>query len=234
MLVKRFAVALLTVAVGGCASYGGLDSRRTTVQVAQTLPAPDPLATAAVQRIQRIGPLDTVSVEVFGAQDLRRQGMVDASGMFAVPLIGSVQAAGKTPDELAADIANQLRGRYLRDPQVTVTLVEIRSQQVTVDGSVRQPGIYPVVGRMTLQQAIAVARGTDEYAQLNQVVIFRNVNNQQMAALFDLRAIREGRLVDPEIFANDVVVVGQSGGRRVFRDIVQALPVLGVFTPFVR
>ena len=109
----------------------------------------------------------------------------------------------------------------------------MRSQRVTVDGAVVQPGVYPVFDRMSLVQAIAQARGTTEFAALDQVAIFRTVQSQRMAALFSLRDIREGRLVDPEIYPNDIIVVGESGSRRLLRDILQGLPALGVFTPIV-
>ena len=102
---------------------------------------------------------------------------------------------------------------------------------VTVDGEVGQPGLYPVVGRMTLMRAIATARGTTEFARLSDVVVFRTVGEQRYG-----RALRSPRdparhLPDPEIYANDVVVVGDSPGRRLFRDMLQAAPLL--MTPIV-
>jgi polysaccharide export outer membrane protein len=79
---------------------------------------------------------------------------------------------------------------------------------------------------MTLLRAVAKARGTTEFAKLDDVVIFRRVSGQQMAALYNLKRIRDGVYLDPEIFANDVVVVGNSRARRIFRDILQASPIL--------
>jgi polysaccharide export outer membrane protein len=185
-----------------------------------------------VQRDFRIGPFDTIAVAVFNAPDLAREGMVDSTGTFPMPLIGPIQVAGLTPDQVGAQIADRLRGRYVRNPQVTVAVREVRSRRLTVDGAVRQPGIYPIIGRMTLQQAIATARGADENARLDEVVIFRNVNNQQLAARFDLRSIRAGQLTDPEVYPDDIVLVGDNAGRRRLREILQAIPILGVFTPY--
>jgi polysaccharide biosynthesis/export protein len=234
-IVRSGLIGAAALAVVGCnQGYGGLAPNASAVQVRQELPAPDFTQLSEAQRAFRIGPRDTIAVEVFGATELSRVGDVDLTGTFGMPLIGDVVAAGKTSGELAAEIATRLRGRYVRDPQVTVSIREIRSQQVTVDGAVRQPGIYPVVGRMTLQQAIANARGLDEFAKLDQVVVFRTVNQQQLAALFNLRAIREGTATDPEVFGNDVIVVGDNTGRRRFQEILRSLPVLGVFTPLVR
>jgi polysaccharide export outer membrane protein len=227
--VRFIAGAALLALAGGCSSYGGLDPNSTSVQVTDVLPPPDLVTMQQELRTYRIGPFDTISVEVFGADALKSEGLVGASGTFGVPLIGQVQAGGLTTVELSDLIAERLRGRYLRNPQVSVTVKEVRSQRVTVDGAVKQPGIYPVIGRMTLQQAIATARGTDEFARLSQVAVFRTVGTQQMAALFDLKGIREGRQVDPEIYGNDVVIVGENLARRIFKEAAQTLPVLGVF-----
>jgi polysaccharide export outer membrane protein len=105
------------------------------------------------------------------------------------------------------------------------------SQVVTVDGQVRQPGLYPVVGGMTLMRAVATAQGTSEFARLRDVVVFRTVGGQNMAALYNLDAIRRGLYPDPEIFANDVVIVGDSPARRIFRDVLQAAPL--ITTPII-
>ncbi|WP_447411839.1 SLBB domain-containing protein, partial [Clostridium perfringens] len=79
------------------------------------------------------------------------------------------------------------------------------AQTVAIDGQVNTPGLYPVVGRMTLMRAIASAKGLADFAQPSYVVVYRRVNNQEMAALYDLRAIRNGAYADPDIFANDIV-----------------------------
>ncbi|MCR5871114.1 SLBB domain-containing protein [Sphingomonas sp. J344] len=102
---------------------------------------------------------------------------------------------------------------------------------VTVDGEVRRPGNYPLVGRATLLRAVARAEGTNEFADAKRVVIFRTVGQQRMAALYDLRAIRIGAYQDPEVYPNDVIVVGESASRRLLPVIVQGASVL--LTPLV-
>lgn len=179
----------------------------------------------------RIGPLDVIRVEVFGAPELAREAEVDAAGNFSVPLAGPVRAAGRTPAELSEAIAAQLRQRYLKNPQVSVNIVKAQAKSFTVDGAVRQPGNYPIVGKMTLQQAVATARGADQAANLNNVVIFRTAGNQKVAALFSLKDIRAGRLEDPQIYGNDIVIVGESAARRFLRDFGSMFPILGQFVP---
>lgn len=173
-----------------------------------------------------IGPLDQVSIEVYGLPELSRSVQVDASGQVSLPLIGTMKASGKTPAQLGEEYAAGLRGRYIRSPQVTVNLTDTVSQTVSVGGAVSSPGIYPVIGRMTLMRAITRAAGINEFAKEREVVIYRRVNNREMAALYDLRAIRAGNYPDPEIYANDVIEVGESRGRHIFKDLIAVAPLL--------
>ena len=217
--------------VAGCSSGPGLDERSSAVQVASTLPPPDTPTTAVDFSAYRIGPTDEIVVSVFGAPELGREGAVDAAGNFSLPLAGTVVAGGKTPQELANEIADKLRGPYLKNPQVVVNIKAARAQTVTIDGAVREPGIYPVVGKLTLQQAIATAKGASESANIGNVVVFRTVNGQRMAAMFNLKDVRAGRYTDPQIYGNDIIVVGESAVRRFFKDYLSAFPVLGSFIP---
>lgn len=223
----------LAVSLGGCSRGMSLDSSSSAVAVTTSLPAPDTTNVAIDFTNYRIGPLDTIGVEVFGAPELAREGTVDAAGNFSMPLVGTVKAGGNTPGELSEKVALLLRGRYLKNPQVSVNVKQARSQTVTIDGAVRDPGVYPIVGRMTLQQAVATAKGAGEIADLNKVVVFRTVNNQKMAALFSLKDIRSGRYADPQVYGNDIIVVGENATRRFFKDLTGSFPLVGSFIPIL-
>ncbi len=173
-----------------------------------------------------IGPLDTIQVDVFNVPDLTREMQVDASGRIAMPLVGTVDARGKTAQELADTVAAALRGRYVRKPEVTVNIRSSVSQVVTIDGQVVEPGLYPVTNQMTLLRALASAKGLSEFARQEDVVILRTVQGRKMAGLYNIEAIRRGAYDDPAIYANDVVVVGNSPQRRLFRDFVSVAPLL--------
>ncbi|ODU22718.1 MAG: polysaccharide export protein [Sphingomonas sp. SCN 67-18] len=230
--MRNPAVLILALLVVGCASTPVLHSTSgLTVTSYDALPPPALIDLSAQDRPYFIGPFDKLSISVFGVEALSQKVQADASGRISMPLVGVVEAAGKTPDQLASAIEDRLRGRYVRNPEVIVNLEETVSQVITVDGQVREPGLYPVVGQMTLMRAVATAKGTTEFAKLDDVVIFRTVNNQRMAALYNLKAIRKGVYNDPEVFANDVVVVGDSAARRLFKDALQGLPLLT--TPLV-
>jgi len=205
-----------------------------TIPVVQDsdLPPPSRMDMMSASRPYIIGPFDTLSVDVFAVEALSRDEVqVDASGRVSYPLIGTIEAAGNTPSELAQIIEGRLRGDFVRDPQVTVNLKETLSQVVTVDGQVMRPGLFPVVGELTLMRAVATAGGLTEYADLQDVVIFRTVDGERLAGLYNLDAIRNGAYADPQIYASDVVIVGDSSARRLFEDAMRIAPLLT--TPLV-
>lgn len=198
----------------------------TVISDSRELPPPSRGDLTAADRPALIGPLDTIEVDVFNVPDLSREMQVDASGRIAMPLIGTIDARGKTAGELASDIASALRGRYVRNPDVTINIKSSVSQVVTVDGQVTEPGLYPVTNQMTLMRVIASAKGLTEFARDDDVVILRNVDGRRMAGLYNLGAIQRGAYTDPAIYANDVVIVGDSPQRRMFKNIVSLAPLL--------
>ena len=219
-----FAVFLLA----GCAKDEAIRSTSDlTVLQQQTLPAPERADLVAPDRPSYIGPLDVLSVEVFNVEELTKEDLqVDSSGRVTMPLVGTIDANGMTAAELAKRIDAALRGKYLRDPQVTVQIKGQVSQVVTVDGAVQKPGAYGVTNQTTLMRTIALSGGLSEFAKLDDVVILRTVNRQRLAGLYNIGAIRRGVYADPPIYPNDVVIVGDSQQRRLFRDFIQVAPIL--------
>lgn len=219
---------MMIVAVSACARREPLSSseRLTVVNNTAELPAPARRDLVVPDRPALIGPLDTIEVDVFNVSDLSRELQVDAGGRIAMPLVGTIEASGKTAQELAATIESALRGRCIRKPEVTVNIKTSVSQVVTIDGQVVEPGLYPVTNQMTLLRAIASAKGLSEFARQEDVVILRTVEGRKMAGLYNISEIRRGAYDDPPIYANDVVVVGDSPQRRLFRDVVSVAPLL--------
>lgn len=232
-VLRGLALLLPMALLAACAStprLGG-DPELKVIQ-AQDLPPPDRVDLTADVRNYYVGPFDRLTIDVFGIPDLSgRDVQVDAAGRISFPMAGVVQVAGKTPGEIEQALAQALRTNYVRDPQVTVNLKETVSQVVTIEGQVTKPGLYPVLGRMSLMRATALAGGTTEFTKLNDIVIFRTVQGQHLAALYDLKKIRDGEYADPEVYANDVIMVGDSHARRLFKDILQVLPAMA--TPIV-
>ncbi len=192
-----------------------------------------PVAAETTQAGYRIGPLDLLNITVYQVEDLTFERIqVDAAGNLQLPLIGAVRAAGQTTDEFAAALADRLDDDYLQNPQVSVVVAEAASQKVTVDGAVVEPGVFQMKGRTSLLQAVAMAKGPTRVADLSRVAVFRQVEDRRMVGVFDLRAIRRGEAEDPLIQGDDVIVVDSSATASVWRDIISAAPVLGVFRWF--
>ena len=229
MRMRKFCVVIsLAIALAGCARHEPLQSTAslTVVRDSNVLPAPERADLVAADRPALIGPLDTIEVTVVNLPDLNREMQVDASGRIAMPLAGTVDARGKTAEELARSIEAALRAHYVRDPEVVVNIKSSVSQVVTIDGQVVEPGLYPVTNQMTLLRVIASAKGLTEYAREQDVVILRTVNGHKMAGLYNVTAIRRGAYDDPPVYANDIVVVGDSPERRLFRDFVSLSPII--------
>lgn len=217
------------VLVSACAAERGGPIPYAT----QPLAAPDIPRATMLTADYRINTGDKLAVTVYRVEDLSREYRVDLSGNVALPLIGNVQAIGRTTGEVRDEIARRLGERYLRDPDVTVAVTESTNNNVTVEGGVRHPGVFPLTGQTTLLQSIALAQGIDpDNGNPRRIAIFRRVGGQRMAAAFDLVSIRDGSMQDPEIYPGDIVVVQSNTRRGIFQDILQALPLIAIFRPF--
>lgn len=226
-MLKIGLLVLPLLALSACSGRGG------SVPYDPAGFGPPDLATQEVATAAPVlGPLDKIRVTVFQEESLSGDFQVDQAGNIDYPLLGELSAQGVTPSELAATITQRLSQRYMRDPRVQVSLVEAVDQTITVDGSVRQPGVVPIKGATSLIRAVALARGTTEDANPSRVVVFRTIRGERMAAAFDLTQIRRGEAPDPPIYGNDIIVVDGNSNRRLFRDIISTVPILGIFRPF--
>jgi polysaccharide export outer membrane protein len=178
----------------------------------------------------RIGAQDLLDISVFLNQDLRREVRVNTIGEISMPLIGTVVAGGKTVEELEKELMELYGKSYLQNPQITVFIKEFTSQRVTLEGAVKTAGIFPIKGKTSLMQAIAMAGGVNmDMADLEAVLVFRTVNGQRMAARFNLKEIRAGEAADPQIYGDDIVVVGVSRGKWAYSRLLQSLPLFNSF-----
>jgi polysaccharide biosynthesis/export protein len=230
--MRLISLLFAVFALAACGSSGRDSSSVTAATAVDSYALPVGAAMVPAEDY-RIGETDVLKISVFRVPELSFDELrVDSSGNIQMPLIGTVQAAGLTPPELAASLTTRLGERYLRDPQVTVTVTEAASQKITVDGSVTQPGVYVMRGRTTLLQAVAMARGPSRSADLSSVAIFRTVDGQRMVAVFDLGAIRNGQAEDPVVLGEDVIVVDTSGLNTALQAAISAAPVLTLFRLF--
>jgi polysaccharide export outer membrane protein len=229
-MTKLLLLMLSLLALQGCASSSigaGLPSGAAAYNVI-------PLASPnRPPEDYRIGPLDALDITVLQEPELSTKlTQVDAFGNVNLPLIGDIRAGGKTAGQFSKEVAAKYAEKYLRNPQVSVVVSKPVAQKVVIQGEVIQPGVYPIEGPTTLLGALSLAKGETQLAALDDVAVFRTVNGKRMGAVFDVMSIRRGQTSDPEIRTNDLVIVGMSGSKRMWRDILSTVPIFRVFQPF--
>ena len=228
-IIRQTLVLLFVLLLAACSSAGGT---RAAAAPEGGLPAPDTTSASGAYRgatDYRIGAQDLLAISVFGVQELAKEVRVNSNGQISLPLIGGMMAGGLTIPELERELARKYSDGYLQNPQVSVFVKEFTSQRVTLEGAVAKPGIYPITGRTTLLQAIALAGGIDDkIADLGGIVLMRQVDGKRMAAAYDLREVRRGVVADPVIYGDDIVVVEQSASKTALRRFIESVPVLGI------
>ena len=176
----------------------------------------------------RIGPSDVLQIVVFKVPELSQTVQVADTGTINLPLVGETSVAGKTTRDIERDLTARLGAQYLNNPQVTVYVKEYNSQKVTITGDVKKPGVYPLTGKTTLLQMVAIAGGFEETTDWT-VLVLRNSKGKRAAAKFDVNQIQEGRAEDPALQSGDVLVAGSSAIKKGYNAILKALPVAGLF-----
>ncbi len=155
-----------------CATTAGVTSAPTINPEAQAV------------SVYHIGVDDILQVSVWHNSDLDVKVPVRPDGMISVPLIGDVEAGGKTPAEVSTAIAEKLK-TYVRDPQVAVILTELRSHEylsrVRVTGAVHQPVSVPYRQGMTVLDAVLAAGGTTDFAASDRTELYRKDGNATKA-----------------------------------------------------
>jgi polysaccharide biosynthesis/export protein len=165
-------------------------------------------ATAAVDADYKIGAQDVVRIDVWKEPDISRTIPVRPDGKISLPLLNDVQASGLTAMQLAGSIRDGLT-KYLTNPQVTVTIVEINSRRVYVTGEVLRTGAIPLLPNMTVLQALASAGGFTQFAKLKDIYLLRMENGQQVKYAFDYKEAVKGKHPERNILLKpgDLIVV---------------------------
>jgi polysaccharide export outer membrane protein len=234
--------------MAGCASGGGQDfdmgplpvtadsariaNANRTILTTGSVGLGGAVSPVGVPDEYRIGPQDQVKIDVFGVDAFNGTFQVDAGGAVVLPLVGPIEAAGRTPRELEAAIEARLRETYMKDPHVAVQVAEVLSHGVSVIGAVRRPGVYQIPGRTTLLEVLALAEGLNESAGSSVFVVRRpdgppapqdSLTTQDFASLLrgpsgdvlevDLGALLEAGRTEAniEVLPGDIVQVNAAG-----------------------
>jgi polysaccharide export outer membrane protein len=193
------------------------------------LAAPDQAHFDVLPEDYKIAPMDTLQIKVFQADNMSGDYSVDLAGHISLPLVGEVEAANLTTEQLDNKLTQLLGAKYYENPDVSVAIKDSSAHAVTVDGAVVQSGRFQVNGNLTLLQAIAEAKGTTADANNRRVAIFRTIGGERQAAAFDLTAIRHGEAKDPPVYPGDIIIVDGSNVKKAYQKIIQSVPLMYVF-----
>jgi polysaccharide export outer membrane protein len=157
-----------------------------------------------------ISPGDVISVKVFQQESMTTRGKVRIDGMFSMPLVNDVLAAGRTPTELAGDLTVKLKA-FINNPVVTVSLEELRPLTVSVLGEVTRSGVVTLEPGAGVMEAIAASGGITDFAHLDGVFVLRRLQgkSQPIRIRFTWESLSrgEGAAGRFQLQPGDVVVV---------------------------
>jgi polysaccharide export outer membrane protein len=164
--------------------------------------------TVAEDPAYKIGPQDVLKIDVWREDQLTRVAPVRPDGKVTLPLLNDVQAAGLTPMELAGVIRDELK-KFINNPQVTVSVMEINSRRVYVTGEVTKAGAYALLPHMTVLQALSSSSGFTAFARLKNIYVLRTENGKQVKLPFNYKEAISGKNPEQniELQAGDVIVV---------------------------
>lgn len=155
-----------------------------------------------------VAPGDVLRIAVWKEPELSTEVFVRLDGMITVSVVGDVRAAGKTTEQIATEVRTKLRS-VLEVPQVTVTVAQAVSARFYVVGEVAVSGAFPLTGRITILQALALAGGFREFAKRDRIVVIRERRGERQAIVFNFRDLEAGINLEQNIAveAGDTLIV---------------------------
>lgn len=196
--------------IWGCAAAGA-QAQGSNLKPPDSNPAGDAsrsqLAAARPQQYV-VGEADVLNVNVWKEPEISQTVVVRTDGYISLPLINEVKVSGMTPAQIQDLIANKLQA-YLTNPQVTVTVTEIRSKRAYITGEVAHPGGYSLNTETTVLQLIAQAGGLTAFAKRDNITVLRVENGKQQRLPFHYKEVVQGKKFDQNITLRpgDTVVV---------------------------
>ena len=186
-----------------------------SIGVGCSTPNPQPPPPAPLSEAYVVGAPDQLAIHILPDPVIERTVRVRTDGKISVDLVGDVQAAGRTPLEIAEDIQQQI-ARFKRDAVVNVNVESSPSQFVTVFGEVARPGVFLLDTETRVSEAIGRVGGTLPFANLDGIRLIRPRGDQPEIFDIDLRAIQQGNLsTNYVVDKGDLIVVPATALARV-------------------
>ena len=151
------------------------------------------------------GPEDQIAVFVYQGVEFTGQHMIRPDGKITINLIGDVQASGLTPENLAKSIRDKVK-EYVNDPDVTVSVLAVKSKKYSINGEVNKPGEYPLVVPTRVFQALVNAGGFRDFANQKKITIIHEDGTRDM---FNYKDVLKGKKLEQNIWLKpgDIIVV---------------------------
>jgi polysaccharide biosynthesis/export protein len=196
------------------ASLQAQDPKKPDAQVQestanQTVPKSGASSAVPNDNSYKIGPQDILRIDVWKEPEVTRNGLpVRPDGKISLPLLNDVQAAGLSALELSNIISEGLK-KYMNNPQVTVTVLEINSRRVYVTGEVSRPGTFPLLPNMTVLQALTAAGAFTQFARPKSIYVLRTDAGKQVKYPFNYKDVIKGNHPEQniELRSGDTIVV---------------------------
>jgi len=169
-----------------------------------------PIDTKTLRNSITLGPGDIFEARVYGEKDLSGEFRVSSEGTIHFPLLGQTAVQNLSPSEVATLLQDQLRDGYLREPYVTVRIVQYNSKKIFVLGQVNKPGTFPFEGKMNIIQAITLAGGFTNMARKNSVIVTRAEGTVEQRIRVTVDRISDGLAPNYALQTEDIVYVPET------------------------
>lgn len=199
----RLALAMVLLASNGLFAQAGSGAPAASSSNSSQVPPTQNVETSATKAHDDsfvIGNDDVLAINVWKEPDVSRPAVpVRSDGKISLPLVGEVQASGRTPLKLEQEIAAKLKN-YIAEPEVTVMVQQINSQKYNILGMVNKPGSYPISNSATVLDAIALAGGFRDFAKQKAIYVLRqNPDGTQARLPFNYKEVVKGKNPDQNI-----------------------------------
>jgi polysaccharide export outer membrane protein len=156
----------------------------------------------------KIGPEDVLEISVWKEKDLQREVLVRPDGWFTFPLVGNIEAKGKSAQQIQDEITQWLK-EYIPNPVVSVSVKKIAGYKIFVIGRVNKPGEYVVGSYIDVLQALTLAGGLTPFAEESNIKIVRKENGKKTILPFDYSTVKKGKRMEQNItlMSGDVIIV---------------------------
>lgn len=214
---QKIAWVLPSIVLGAMLSFGAVAEQSVGQPQAEAVKI-EPVAKDAAAKVvptidevdsgYQIGPEDILEISVWKEDALKKEVLVRPDGGLSFPLIGEVQAAGKTTGQLKKEIVQRLE-KFMPDPVVSIALLKVIGNKIYVIGKVNKPGEFPAGRYVDVLQALTMAGGLTPFAAENGIKVMRKEGSKDVVFPFRYSDVKNGEVLEQNIQlkGGDVVVV---------------------------